>query len=470
MKTHSMVGAEMLEALPYYQDEPLVKAAYEICRWHHERWDGRGYPDGLKEDDIPISAQIVALADVYDALTSERVYKPALPHEEAVEMILDGRCGTFNPLLMECLRETADSLPAELSATRNKLQQREMLSVVQEMQQHEELAVSDRTFQLLEHERTKYNFFAALTQEIQFEYTVSPPMLTLSPFGANMLGFPEIVHDPWHNEDVLRIMELADLQHLAEALRGTSPGQPQVDYDCKLNVNGEQRWFHTVSRAIWTSDEPPRYTGAIGKSVDIHDSRIILDDLERKASTDALTGLLNHMNAKERIQARLDERPEGRYALAIFDLDLFKSANDTYGHLFGDELLRHLADKLRSCIRGGDIAARVGGDEFLIFLEYKTPLEPIIHRIYDSLCGQFGAFTITLSMGVAETRMLGTDYNVLFRAADRALYSIKRGRRGKGAKYRFYDDSMSKAASAISPIDGDPDSLEPAITTEGGSL
>ena len=88
MKTHSTVGADMLEALPYYQDEPLVRAAYQICRWHHERWDGRGYPDGLKGDDIPISAQIVALADVYDALTSVRVYKPAYTHEQAVAMIL----------------------------------------------------------------------------------------------------------------------------------------------------------------------------------------------------------------------------------------------------------------------------------------------------------------------------------------------------------------------------------------------
>ena len=116
MKKHSMYGADMLEALPFYQDEPLVKAAYEICRWHHERWDGRGYPDGLKEDEIPISAQMVALADVYDALTSERVYKPAYPHEKAIGMILNGECGTFNPLVMECLRDCADLIRDELAA------------------------------------------------------------------------------------------------------------------------------------------------------------------------------------------------------------------------------------------------------------------------------------------------------------------------------------------------------------------
>ena len=170
MKKHSMYGADMLEALPFYQDEPLVKAAYEICRWHHERWDGRGYPDGLKEDEIPISAQMVALADVYDALTSERVYKPAYPHEKAIGMILNGECGTFNPLVMECLRDCADLIRDELAADSAVRQnQREMQSVARELHKHEELTASERTLELLEHERMKYSFFAAMTEEVQFE-------------------------------------------------------------------------------------------------------------------------------------------------------------------------------------------------------------------------------------------------------------------------------------------------------------
>ena len=80
----------------------------KICRWHHERYDGRGYPDGLKGDDIPISAQVVSLADVYDALTSKRVYKAAFSHKKAMEMILGGECGIFNPMLLECLVEIQD--------------------------------------------------------------------------------------------------------------------------------------------------------------------------------------------------------------------------------------------------------------------------------------------------------------------------------------------------------------------------
>lgn len=111
MKTHTTIGSEMLDKIEGYGDEPLVRTAYAICRWHHERYDGRGYPDGLVGEQIPISAQIVALADVYDALVSERSYKKAFSHETAVQMILNGECGTFNPLILDCLRSAADKIP-----------------------------------------------------------------------------------------------------------------------------------------------------------------------------------------------------------------------------------------------------------------------------------------------------------------------------------------------------------------------
>ena len=114
MKTHSMLGAEMLHDLDNFAEQPLLQTAYEIARWHHERWDGRGYPDGLKGDEIPISAQLVSLADVYDALTSERCYKKAFSHEKAVQMILNGECGAFNPLLMQCLTDMQSKLKEEL--------------------------------------------------------------------------------------------------------------------------------------------------------------------------------------------------------------------------------------------------------------------------------------------------------------------------------------------------------------------
>ncbi len=114
IKTHSMLGAKILHDLDTFSEQPLLQTAYEIARWHHERWDGRGYPDGLKGDEIPISAQLVSLADAYDALTSERCYKKAFFHEKAVQMILNGECGAFNPLLLQCLTDVQADLKEEL--------------------------------------------------------------------------------------------------------------------------------------------------------------------------------------------------------------------------------------------------------------------------------------------------------------------------------------------------------------------
>ena len=179
----------MLKELPLYQEEPLVKVAYEICRWHHERYDGRGYPDGLTGEEIPISAQVVAMADVYDALTSERVYKKAFSHEKAMEMILNGECGTFNPLVLECLEEIGSELQEELmvnSLSTNSKQ--EMRNVADELLHRDELAASERTLRLLEYERTKYQFFADMSLEIQFEYTVEPSMVNISAWGAKKIG------------------------------------------------------------------------------------------------------------------------------------------------------------------------------------------------------------------------------------------------------------------------------------------
>lgn len=104
MKSHTTRGYDMLNALEGIWDDDYRKICNEICRHHHERYDGRGYPDELKGEEIPISAQIVSVADVYDALVSERVYKNAFSKEEAFQMIINGECGVFSPKLMECFR------------------------------------------------------------------------------------------------------------------------------------------------------------------------------------------------------------------------------------------------------------------------------------------------------------------------------------------------------------------------------
>ncbi len=443
MKTHTLIGGKMLKNLPAYEDEPLIKIAYEICRWHHERYDGRGYPDGLVGDNIPISAQIVALADVYDALTSERCYKKAYSHEASVQMILDGQCGTFNPLLMDCLRDVAPNLEEELTNVAAQAYRPDL--VLQKA-----LGVSDRSLRLLDHERIKYNFFAAMTEEIQFEYTVTPDMMVLSSWGAKKLGLEEVILKPWQNEKVLQVFGEEAHREISKMLRSTTPENPVINYQCLLQYSGESRWHRFIARAIWSEDDPTVYTGSIGKFMDIHDSQMELNSLKIQASHDTLTGLLNRAYAKTQIQAKINRNPNASYIMAIVDIDDFKGINDSYGHMFGDRVLKNLADRLLKSVSHDDVVARVGGEEFLLFMEDREDVEQAVGRVFDAVTGNYEGCFLSVSIGVASTKIVGKEYDRLYHAADQALYSAKgAGRR----QFCFYDESISKTLSDVSLMD-----------------
>ena len=195
---------------------------------------------------------------------------------------------------------------------------------------------------------------------------------------------------------------------------------------------------------MWSDTEPPEYEGAVCKIVDINDETEEMKILEEKANLDSRTGLLNHEAAKEQITQRMEKSNGRNYALIFFDLDNFKQANDVYGHRFGDEVLEYIADTIRKNIRSSDIAARMGGDEFIVFMGYKGNVEPLIKRIFASLTGEFKGFPIKVSMGVALHDSSITEYNTLFEMADKAAYSIKRS--GKNS-YRFYDDSLKNVVT-----------------------
>ncbi len=454
IKTHSAEGASMLERIPLRQDEPLIKVGYQICRWHHERYDGKGYPDGLKGDDIPIAAQVVSLADVYDALTSQRVYKPAYTHQKTMEMILNGECGTFNPILLESLVDIADRIEKELQLdSLNENTQRAMKNIAEEMIEKGELNASDRTLRLLEHERIKYQFFAAMSREVQFEYTLVPDMVVFSEWGAKHLGLSEVIMNPWESKELQQVTSREDIIDLHERLVASTPEAPIIEHNYLLTMEGQRRWYRLVARAMWSDDDQAEYTGAIGKFVDIHDEHERLSSLETLASHDMLTGLFNHSNVKLRIEERLLESTDKQCALVLFDLDHFKTANDQYGHLFGDCVLKFVAQKLVKCLQEDDLAARVGGDEFLVFISSEEALEKRIKDIFEELLDQYEGFQISISMGVALWPRHALTYETLFHCADQALYASKRS--GKN-KFSFYDETMQNMLSILSPIESDP--------------
>ena len=441
MKTHTTAGADMLARLPVQHGEDLVKTAYEICRWHHERWDGKGYPDGLSGDEIPIAAQVVSLADVYDALTSPRVYKPAIPHDEALKMILDGQCGQFNPMLLECLTENAEKIRSALEGdAAEEIQQRNLRSISEEALRGEGGAVSERTLRLLDYERMKYHFFAAMSEEIQFEYTVSPSMVTLSAYGSKTLGLEEIFMDPIHSEKLISLLGRETLEKIVNSQHDTTPDDCDSTMEVLVRLDGESRWFRVITRSVWSRDLPPKYMGLLGKAIDIHEEKMKLRELEKKASCDPLTGLLNRASAREQIDNRMLVHPDGHFALAEIDIDDFKRVNDELGHIFGDRVLKELAGRMKHSVRNSDICCRAGGEEFFIFLEYNTDIERTMERIFNSLCFEHEGRKVTVSVGVALGSEVGRKFDDLYNAADMALYAAKHA--GKN-RFCFYDESMS---------------------------
>ena len=417
----------MLDAVPFHKDAELVKLGYQICRWHHERYDGRGYPDGIKGDDIPIAAQVVSMADVYDALTGQRCYKPSIEPDKAVQMILNGECGQFNPILTECLLDILPRLKVELntvsvgSNTEAKLQE-----AVKEVLKNDSNGVSDRSIRLLERERQKFQYLSDISLEITFDYTLVPEIIVLSDFGAKRLDLPVRITEPSKSEAWGKIFKQEDFERFKNLLSHTNPTNSVVIDKVKFMIGGEEKWGKVIAKAIWSDTEPPQLEGAIGKIIDVDDEVKAMTDFERRANHDAKTGLFNYNVAKKHIDMELAMNDGTKYVLAMFDLDNFKQANDVYGHLFGDEILMASADRLRKNMRSTDIAARMGGDEFIFFMECSDNFEPQIKRIFKNLTQPYKDFKIGVSMGIVTSDYYTGDYDALFEMADEAMYKVKK--------------------------------------------
>lgn len=447
MKTHSMEGARLLKSLPVQEKEPLIERAYEICRWHHEKYDGNGYPDGLKGDEIPIAAQVVSLADVYDALRSSRVYKPPYSHENAMNMIINGECGVFNPVLLECLNELSEDLKEALQVNSGShISKTEIIEAIEKQFEKGDMDFSGRTLRLLEKERMKYRFFANISQEIQFEYTKVPKMLTLSEWSAEYLRIPEVIMNPQESVVGTEIFQKEDFEQLLQELEDEKWEKNVFEREYMLSIHGKKRWNRVIAKSIWNEEEPREFTGAIGKIVDIHDEKEQMKHLKTISEHDTLTGLLNHRTAKRKITEILDQDGELKYILVLLDLDGFKQANDQYGHLFGDEVLKYVASTLSGGTRSVDIVARMGGDEFLLFMPYKDETQLPVERIFHLLDSDFKGFHVSTSMGVAKATECERDYGKLFHMADVALYQMKKnGKHG----YCFYDKFSETMQSVL---------------------
>ena len=262
MKTHSELGAAIIEDMDFPQDHPLVHTAWEICRWHHERWDGKGYPDGLKGEEIPICAQVVSIVDVYDALTSERCYKKAFDHDTAIQMILDGQCGQFNPILLKCLKE--------LSIQFSKMLDKEMNenSYYHEVQRLSNEILSDRSLPnktysqgVVKVMQEKIDFFKSNSGMNSIDYNAISGQLTIQN------GKQQIVCQRNHpNFDLFKEFGVneEDVQHIQVLLHQTSVQNKEISVQIKATVENNSQMYKLKLHTLWSPLKKNGYIGIIG--------------------------------------------------------------------------------------------------------------------------------------------------------------------------------------------------------------
>ena len=262
MKTHSELGADIIQDMHLPQEKPLVHTAWEICRWHHERWDGKGYPDGLKGEEIPISAQVVSIADVYDALTSERCYKKAFDHDTAIKMILDGQCGQFNPILLKCLKELSPRLFKMFSnETDDSKQYYEAQRLSNEILSEKSLPRKNYSQHLIKVMQEKIDFFKKNSGRNSVDYNAVSGQLTIINENQQTLYQRD---DP--KFDVFKEFEVSeeDVQHIKGLLAHTSVQDKEISVQIEAKMENNRQLYNLKLHTLWSSLKKDGYIGIVG--------------------------------------------------------------------------------------------------------------------------------------------------------------------------------------------------------------
>ena len=262
MKTHSELGADIIQDMHLPQEKPLVHTAWEICRWHHERWDGKGYPDGLKGEEIPISAQVVSIADVYDALTSERCYKKAFDHDTAIKMILDGQCGQFNPILLKCLKELSPRLFKMFSnETDDSKQYYEAQRLSNEILSEKSLPRKNYSQHLIKVMQEKIDFFKKNSGRNSVDYNAVSGQLTI--INENQQTLYQRVDSKF---DVFKEFEVSeeDVQHIIDLLDHTSVQDKEISVQIEAKMENNRQLYNLKLHTLWSPLKKDGYIGIIG--------------------------------------------------------------------------------------------------------------------------------------------------------------------------------------------------------------
>ncbi len=451
MKTHTTRGAELLGMLDDISDNNLYfKYCQEICFCHHERWDGKGYPNGLKGDEIPISAQIVAVADCYDALTSHRPYKNALSHEDASELILTGACGAFSQQILKCFESVLHEfakIESEIKSVPLSSDDKKKVEYIAQTQEKKEdksaKALSDCENDILE----SYNIiFEADIEKGMFNIVRGNWFQIFSYIPKNFTEFVSQCNKLCHPADAIRFKSKVNLDAFSE-LAKLGRTKTRIEFRA-IKDNVEYLAVGFIAFKVDDNKNIIRLNGAFN----IYADDEIYNDIRRGFGvTDGLTGLSLPKQFERDVDSFIKQNPDSKNIMIHIDIDDMSLCNNIFGYEYGNALIKEFASKLRN-LKGKDkLVCKAASDKFCLFIKNITnhaemvvfieKLRNLLRKPYHTAT-ENGEFTVT--MGISRYPNDGTDYKKLVLAAE---YAAKTSKVNGKNTYAFYNIGMRQLAS-----------------------
>lgn len=446
MKTHTVRGYNLLNKLDGISEQnQYFKYCQEICRYHHERWDGRGYPEGLIGDETPISAQIVALCDCYDALTSSRPYKTALSHQDAVELILSGGCGAFSPQIIKCFnsvlhefRRIEDQLKSDDSEHENEFKQ---------IIENANKAVDNSKYvsKLIESEERILS-----SHDIVFEADIKNGYFSVlrgcwtNFFPYIPKNFTEVISQCLklcHPADAARFATKVNIAAFSELCK---KGKTKTRVEFRLIHEGTE--YLAVGVIVFVTDDEKNLIGLNG-IFNIYDDEEILVDIKRGFGvTDTLTGLSLQKQFEKDVNSFIKDNINSKNLLIHIDIDNMSMCNNVFGYEFGNALIKEFASKLRSITDKNKIVCKGSSDKFLLFVKNvvsQADVVVFIENLHNLLKKPYSTATesgeFTASMGIARYPNDGKDFKSLSIAAE---YAAKTAKLNSTSSFAFFNNSM----------------------------
>ena len=362
MKTHCEKGCEILKKAPQGWDESYLNFSMEICRCHHEKWDGKGYPQGLKGDDIPISAQIVSVADCFDALTTKRIYKDAYTAQQAYDMILNGECGAFSPKILDAFKQVKDEFIAQFGSVQEEHATANAVNTY---------ALADIKILLVEDNKLTRKITTEILEEEGAQVVaVADGKSALEDIGnKDNVDYDAILMDlmlpDMDGWEVAKKIKESDIPRAVEV--------PIIAISSSGDEFIKQKAFEAGMVAyIPKPVSVTALTKILIKSMRSEQNSLKkrLEEVVKRANNDPLTGVKNitaYTEAVGELTRKIAQKEETSFAIVMCDINHLKTINDTYGHQVGDKYIKNCSRLICKTYAHSPVY-RIGGDEFAIIL------------------------------------------------------------------------------------------------------